>query len=1009
MEFWDRFFQAVVRESGGGASPLVVLVGSNPMRAHVRDEHYRRFGARLGLHTLTFADLAERLVGGEAAPLAGTVLTRALATRILREHRAAYFNATRPFEGTAGALLGVFDDFMEAGWSDAPVARGDGEKLVAIAEMYASFTRALRELGRTTPSWMLGDAAVRADRFEAVFGSRALHVVGIYDVNAVQRDLLAALAETISVHYHAPRVPHPSTTMLALGARIERARPFEADMALTSIVSCPSPIEEAREIARRARRYRAEGVPWSRMAVAARHGETYRDLLADVLVESGVPCRVYGRLTPRRSPALRSLVALADMIADPVGRDGDKPRLGRRATMAWLLSAPWKNGVAHDRRRWNALTRALMIRRGEDWRVLDEAATDLDVDEARTVGVERLTRADRRAAARLRDAVRTLERCLSDVRNAKSHSLAATALASWADESLELDENAACAMESLSALAEADAAGLAYTPAFFAARARDILAAVEDRTRGADAEGVCVMDTASARGVPFDVVMIPGCAEGALPYVGREEPILTDADRRTLNARRKERPLPLFALRAQNERNAFDVTVRGASRSLVLTWARRDDAIGRAVSPSHYALSLFGSTLSLDALRAHKSYSEVLDPTQAEPIDRETRDLAALAALRRESPRAAFAYALSTQPGFARAAYRWESRASKAIGAFEGRFESDAGKAAAAAWLGARDRVRVTEIEDFFKCPRRYLYGRVLELERPDEPENVASLGADRKGTLVHDVMAAWATGEIPEDGWEARVRADYARLASARLTGGGALDEAERERLRTAVEALTAFSKARSGGRATEHAEARLEDLGAAVALDAGGRALSGRVDRWDRDGANGEVVLIDYKTGKAAHPLATKKNAALDDDSLNNGATAQLALYAWALERSGVAAKVATEYWFLKNADGEVDPTPVVTGSETHALLGPDIERAVVSALEDVRLGRFAPRPDVAAVESVYCGHCPYARICDGVSRRNAASAKPEEDPAWLDVAGRLADSASADENEEGSGGAS
>jgi RecB family exonuclease len=269
------------------------------------------------------------------------------------------------------------------------------------------------------------------------------------------------------------------------------------------------------------------------------------------------------------------------------------------------------------------------------------------------------------------------------------------------------------------------------------------------------------------------------------------------------------------------------------------------------------------------------------------------------------------------------------------------------------------------------KCPRRYLFERLLKLAEPDDPELILSLQPDKRGSLFHDVlMKALGPG-----GDEAHLRElledKYLALAADNQTGGGVLDEVERDRLIDWAQSMATFATEQSAGFTVEATEVDLSRLDAAV--DVGGRRirLHARLDRIDADPAHNRRI-VDYKTGKAKNALVEKK---LKDNDFNHGSTLQVPLYLLAyasVHHKQAVAAVEAAYWYMKTKDGNIEPNAVVFNSafanEKQAIL----KEVLRDAVEGIEGGRFTPRPDVAgAKDNNYCRHCSFKVICDAQSR--------------------------------------
>lgn len=148
------------------------------------------------------------------------------------------------------------------------------------------------------------------------------------------------------------------------------------------------------------------------------------------------------------------------------------------------------------------------------------------------------------------------------------------------------------------------------------------------------------LDDAAARS--FDIVFVPGLAEGLFPRRPREDPLLLDAARVALDAE-----LETLEDSVQQERLRLHRALGAASQQVVLSYPRVDVAQGRPRVPSFYALDLLRAALgkvpephTLKQEAAHRTRARLGWPAPqvpAQAIDHAEFDLATLA-LRLSAP-----------------------------------------------------------------------------------------------------------------------------------------------------------------------------------------------------------------------------------------------------------------------------------------------------------------------------------------------------------------------------------
>ncbi len=915
---------------------------------------------------LTFIDLATRLLmaRGPVRPPAPPEFLHALAARLVADMPAGALDRVREFAGTPGALLATFDDLTEAGWSHLPIGPRDAAKLGLVDALNRHFRDLVNEAGYDLPGLRIARAAEAAPDYERALGTRRLHVVGLYDVNPTQAALLHALEKSADVHYHIPPVPEPSGFAVRVAQRSRGADTKSAPRAARlddRAWSCPDRHVEVREIARDARALINAGVAPSAIAIVLRHPETYRDLVVEHFAEFGVPLRLSRGRRPDESASVRLCAAFIRLASD-VDRSG-RPRWTR------AVAAPFLAAAFADRcdgaRRWPSLSTRARLRRVEDWdrRLAAIASGDLTPDE--------FAATDRRDAREFRDAWARVDAAVRAIRGAATHGEAAEAACATVREFLPKDSATNEVIERLRSLRLADEAGLRFDADRFLVRATQAVSEMTTR-EGVDARaGVQVLDMSAARGTRFEHVYVPGCVEGEIPYVGREDPILLDADREALNARvGADERLPVFAERVRNERNLFDLACRAAGASLTLTWPRREAGGGRAIAPSPFLVGMFAESMSLDDFDRASGVSRIMTGFAATSDDRPRAraevDVAAARVLEAERPGLSALYLTRVSPGF-------ESRLNRQRARFGARsWTAHDGLCASAETAAALDdarrrhpSMRVTELEKYAQCPRRYLLLDLIGLDSKGDADDELSLDALAQGDLLHRALAVAAT-DPSFDAAESFLKDAYRQLAEAGRAAHGILAECE---LAALVKRLRALWEA-SARWSADAVRVRTEELIEFADLE--GMKLRGRIDRIE-ELEGGAVRLIDFKTGRARNAVL---NADLDEDDLNAGQTLQLPVYARLLvaNHPELAGRVSCEYRYLKDKKG--NEMPVRVGFSDAALNErmAAIDAVIGGIRAGIARGEFVARPDVAE-SGTLCANCAASRICDGVARTRAA----------------------------------
>jgi RecB family exonuclease len=264
-----------------------------------------------------------------------------------------------------------------------------------------------------------------------------------------------------------------------------------------------------------------------------------------------------------------------------------------------------------------------------------------------------------------------------------------------------------------------------------------------------------------------------------------------------------------------------------------------------------------------------------------------------------------------------------------------------------------------TRLTSWLDCPRRY---RMSYLDRPPPPKG-APWAHNSAGASVHNALAAWwrlprrertvtAAGDLLERGW----------------IGDGFADDAQSDRWRLRCRGMVEGYVA--------GLDPATEPLGVerTVATRTDRIAVSGRIDRLDdrrpHPGGPGELVVVDYKTGR--HVLTV-------DDARSS---LPLAIYALAAARVMRRPCRRVELHHLPTGQ-------VLAWEHTEASLARQLGRAEDIAAEcadaDKRFaagergdGAFPPRP------GSWCGWCDYRAHCP-----EGSAAAPARRP-WDGLAG-------------------
>ena len=257
-----------------------------------------------------------------------------------------------------------------------------------------------------------------------------------------------------------------------------------------------------------------------------------------------------------------------------------------------------------------------------------------------------------------------------------------------------------------------------------------------------------------ARGRTFDVAFLPGLAERIFPQKPREDPILLDRLRETLDA-----ALATQNERSQRERLLLRIAVGAASRRLHLSYSRIEQKEARPRVPSVYALEMARALTgrvpepqkmereAAAAADARLAWPAPDDPSRA--IDEVEHDLATLRALlaRAAGPqggaRGHARYLLEQNACLARSLRtrwaRWHRRFTPADGIV--RVTEATRDVLAAARLPAR-AYSASALQKFAACPYQFFLSAICRLQPRDEVTPIVQLDPATRGHLFHRVQA---------------------------------------------------------------------------------------------------------------------------------------------------------------------------------------------------------------------------------------------------------------------------
>jgi len=744
------------------------------------------------------------------------------------------------------------------------------------------------------------------------------------------------------------------------GAAVGGERPAPG---CTGVVACADPDEEVRATVHAVVAGLEHGVPLWRHAVVYPDGTEYARIVHQQLAAAGIPtCGPEQRRLDHTATG-HWLLGLLDLV------DGSWPR---DELAAWWSCAPVTDGPGGrpvPATCWDSISAEAGVVHGlGQWRdrlgrVASAGGPSSEEAAAMARFVEELARRatppGRSWSAHASWAIRLLDHYLA----------AGTGTATW-----DPGERAAAGQVRgvVRGLAELDALSTGTDVAGF----RRALHAELEQTplelaEGGVGDGVFVGSIRDVRAMGFETTVVVGVADGVVPGLPVDDALLPDA----VCAEDASGALRTRADRRAQLRDALAAALATGAGARVATWPRADPRTGRVHAPSRWLAGLAGAGT---AWREVASFSAAVasDAPATSRSDLTLRVLAAAAADGADPGRSAVAGAE------ARLAVGLEAVRSRAAGAFT-RFDGAVG-AGVVTPFDASAPVSATRFETYAACPRRYLLGRVLEIERRTRPEELWAIEPIERGTLLHAILEDYVLERIrggPRslDRLLAIAEARFDQAEAAGIVGKPLLWRLETAAMRRDLRTLFAE-------------EGDLEPLAAELAFGIdrpgtapavvvpvhGGREVRfrGSADRVDRAG-DGRLVVSDYKTGRQGGL------AKLAKDPCAGGTRLQLPLYAMAArERFGGDSTVVARYWLVSGE--RLAPRYAVALSDA---VEARFRHLVGTIADGVAAGVFPGVPGPRSWRGFEaCTYCDFDGICP--STREREWSRKRDEPALAPV---------------------
>lgn len=974
----DEFVRQIEQaRRAGPVSPITVIVGSNLQHIYLRRLLARRLRAITNIRFVTLLDLA-----GEISMRLTSDARRALpdgAEGFLVEGAAADAGVARVLgldvPGMRDALAATIRDAREGKLtSDDLMVEGADERTRAVGAALGRYKQLIAPFRDRTA---LFETALAADTtaIDDALAQGPVFVYGAYDLNALQRRLIALIATARDVcvlvpHTDGEAFAFATPTVEGLRAVGFQLRELEvqAHRAETVMFSSADRQAQAEEVVRRVLADIESGVPPSEIAVVHRLDQRQDELIAGVFERADVPCYLAAGKPVRRSAVGRAALGVLSLTLDTPSR----------GTLLETLSLPcisleWvRAGLSPKPTSWERLSKELGLVRG--W---DEFHSALSVHGEHEAEDERdeYSRELARELLAVVDAVRARG---EGIAAAQTWSAGSGALVSLLEDCLSVrvgSDELVAVLDRLLALTTLDDLGVVFTPERLRdAAGRAIRQAVVSGGYF-QLDGVFVGSVMAARFLRFSRLYVVECAERVFPALVRQDPLLPDAERVPINARSTNGAfVPLRGDRLHEERLLFELACQAGRDRVVLSYSRRANISGAPRLPSSFLLEeaarLSGEFRPLGELESgaeewfRRQPARIAFDAESPEDSLRALDISDLRChMLEQGGRPAVNHTRPLWPLYDRLLALKRERAVKTPRHHRrrfGPFDGIVGPALSAAARTLERDLSPTSIADYVACPYRFFLSKVLDVRALEEPERTLEIAPTARGELVHRILELLVRRYFEQGGdWgdfladcgpllEELLEREFAALRDGRV-GLPVVRETVREVITGEVRTYLDEQRddAALGWRPID-TERWFEQL--PLPLEDPIVTVRGRMDRVDRRGD--EVRVVDYKTG------AWREAA----DGYRQGKALQLPIYLFAAthEEGTSPTDGSAEFHYINSR----------AGNARVALSGRDLtadERfpAMLRAFrEGVASGAFFYNP---GPKRQNCKICSFVRVCD------------------------------------------
>ena len=516
---------------------------------------------------------------------------------------------------------------------------------------------------------------------------------------------------------------------------------------------------------------------------------------------------------------------------------------------------------------------------------------------------------------------------------------------------------------------------------------KELLAAMLEQkqspSRQLEKGGAQIVDLMQARGVSFEVVVLPGLVEKFVPRLVRQDPLLLDEERSLIMGRGEEE-IALKKAGALEERLLFLLAVRGAQKSLILTAPHLNPSTGSPRTPSIYLFESAEAILGRRVSRLGDAVHLVQVVTVNDWVKADLAScgnsmetlLTSVSQARQGNPVPALAV-IRDRPFYFEGKELLKNRqASPFFTAHDGILAGVPALSALQHHELTGSAISASRLETFAACPLRYFYRYVLHLTVYPDPEKILQLQASDRGNLIHDILEKtlsrgveeqWAAQRDAAQGLrvlEEETQKIFRQFEKTGIPGAPGLWHWEKEEMISDLQAV--LKEVLADPDWTPFAfEVAFGEKGREVVFElANGQKLKlqGRMDRVDLSADGQALRVVDYKTGSAAQ---AKKN------SVKSGTKLQLPFYLWALRHlypEKISKQALYDFMTRRGDYKKVAFDPDDTGE-----VKPILDQVLTTVAEGVAKGLF---PSVGTA----CDHCDYRKLC-GTGMEDRGKRKKED----------------------------